>query len=197
MADLPKERIEPTPPFTYCGMHSFGPFIVKQVRKEMKRCGLLLTCMCTRAIHIEMLDDISTDAFINSLHCFIATREAVRQLHSDQGTNFIGATNKFQKAADKERICSLLAEKQCEFVFYAPSAIHTGGVWERQIRTVRNIPNAILHVLLCPGGLDNSSLQTVFYKAMSIVNCCPLTVSEIDNPDSIEPLTCTPNHILN
>lgn len=93
---------------------------------------------------------------------------------------------------DKERICSFLAEKQCEFVFNAPSASHTGGVWERQIRTVRSILNAI--ILLCPGRLDDSSLRTVFYEAMSIVNCRQLTISEIDNPDSLEPLT--PNHIL-
>lgn len=172
-------------------MECFGPFIVKQGRKEIKRYGLLFTCMCSRAIHIEMLDDMSTDAFINGLRCFIAIRGAIRQLRSDQGTNFIGAKNEFQKAVDKERICSFLAEKQCEFVFKAPSASHTGGVWERQIRTVRNILNAIL--LLCPGRLDDSSLRTVFYEAMSIVNCRPLTVREIDNPDSLEPLT--PNHI--
>lgn len=144
MADLPKERIEPSPPFTYCGMDCFGPFIVKQGRKEIKRYGFLFNCMCSRAIHIEMLDDMSTDAFISGLRCFIAIRGAVRQLRSDQGTNFIGAKNEFQKAVDKERICSFLAEKQCEFVFNAPSASHTGRVWERQIRTVRNILNAIL-----------------------------------------------------
>lgn len=83
-------------------------------------------------------------------------------------------------------------QRNCEFVFNAPSASHTGGVWERQKRTVCNILNAIL--LLCPGRLDDSSLRTVFYEAMSIVNCRPLTVSEIDNPYSLEPLT--PNHIL-
>lgn len=171
MAYLPKERIEPSPPFTYCGMDCFGQFIVKQGRKAIKRYGLLFTCMCSRAIHFEMLDDMS-DAFISGLRCFIAIRGAVRQLRSDQGTNFIGAKNEFQKAIDKERICS--------------------GVWERQIRTVRSILNAI--ILLCPGRLDDSSLRTVFYEAMSIVNRRPLTVSEIDNPDSLEPLT--PNHIL-
>lgn len=69
MADLPKERIEPSPPFTYCGMDCFGPFIVKQGRKEIKRYGLLFTCMCSRAIHTEMLDDMSTDAFISGLRC--------------------------------------------------------------------------------------------------------------------------------
>lgn len=48
MADLPKERIEPSPSFTYCGIDCFDPFIVKQCLKEMKRYGLLYTCMCTR-----------------------------------------------------------------------------------------------------------------------------------------------------
>lgn len=61
-----------------------------------------------------------------------------------QRTNFIGAKNEFQKAVDKERICSFLSKKQCEFVFNAPSASHTGGVWERQIKNVRNILNGIL-----------------------------------------------------
>lgn len=183
------EHIEPSPPFTYCGMDCFGPFIAKQGRKEIKHYGLLFTCMCSRAIHTEM----STDAFISGLCCFIAIRGAVRQLRSDQVTNFIEARNEFQKAADTERICLFLAEKQCKFVFNAPSASHTGGVWERQIRTIRNILNGIL--LLCPGRLDDSSLRAIFYEAMSIVNCRQLTVSEIDNTDSLEPLT--PNQLLN
>ena len=76
--------------------------------------------------------------------------------------------------------------------FNAPSASHTGGVWERQIRTVRNILNAVLQ--LSPGRLDDSSLRTLFYEAMSIVNSRPLTVSELNDPKAIEPLT--PNHIL-
>lgn len=73
MSDLPSERVEPSPPFMYCGMDSFGPFTTKEGRKKNhKRNGLLLTCQCSRAIHIEMLEDMSTDAFVNSLRCFIA-----------------------------------------------------------------------------------------------------------------------------
>lgn len=87
--------------------------------------------MCSRAIHIEMLDDMSTDCFINELRCFIAIRGSVRQIRSDQGTNFVGAKNKF------DRLKSFLAEKHCDFVFNSPYASHTGGVWERQIRTVK------------------------------------------------------------
>ncbi len=45
----------------------FGPFYIKKGRKELKRYGLLFTCMCSRVVHVEMLDYLSTDAFINAL----------------------------------------------------------------------------------------------------------------------------------
>ena len=59
MADLPEERTDPSPPFTHTGMDCFGPIIVKNGRREMKRYGLLLTCFSSRAVHIEMLDDLN------------------------------------------------------------------------------------------------------------------------------------------
>lgn len=80
MADLLSERVNPSSLFTYCGMDCIGPFLTKQGRKVQKRYGLLLTCLCSRTIHIEMLDDMSTDAFINGLRCFIAIRGAVRYI---------------------------------------------------------------------------------------------------------------------
>lgn len=87
MADLPPERVDPSPPFTYCGMDCFGPFYTKQGRNVRKRYGLLFTCFSSRAIHIEMLEDMTTDCFINGLRSFIAIRGAVRQIKSDQGSN--------------------------------------------------------------------------------------------------------------
>ncbi|KAJ8041407.1 hypothetical protein HOLleu_12215 [Holothuria leucospilota] len=53
MADLPEDRVEPSPPFTFCGMDCFGPFTAEQGSKEYKRYGLLFTCLCSRAVHIE------------------------------------------------------------------------------------------------------------------------------------------------
>lgn len=195
MAELPKERVEASAPFTYCGIDCFGPFITKKARKEQKRYGLIFTCLFSRAIHIEMLEDLSTDAFINALRCFISLRGTVRQLHCDQGTNFVGARNEFKeglKHCDAATLESFLAERQCEFIFNAPSASHAGGVWERQIRTVRNVLNATLSQ--CSGRLDDSSLRTLFYEAMAIVNSRPLTVNGINDPTSLEPLT--PNHLI-
>ncbi|KAL6471732.1 hypothetical protein MHYP_G00203820 [Metynnis hypsauchen] len=195
MAELPRERLEASAPFTYSGMDCFGPFIVKKARKESKRYGLIFTCRYSRAVHIEMLEDLSTDSFINALRCFISLRGAVRQLRCDQGSNFIGARNEFKEAlkqCDTKLLEIFLIERQCEFVFNSPSASHAGGVWERQIRTIRNMLNAVF--AQCPGRLDDASLRTLFYEVMAIVNSRPLTVDGINDPQAMEPLT--PNHLI-
>ena len=72
MADLPEERITYAPPFTYCGVDLFGPFQIKQGRKEVKRYGVLFTCLASRGVHIETADSLETDSFMNAL------RRAVR-----------------------------------------------------------------------------------------------------------------------
>ena len=91
MSDLPEDRLETAPPFTYCAVDYFGPFIVKDGRKELKRYGVLFTCMASRAIHLETSNSLDTDSFINALRRFISRRGPIRQLRSDQGTNFVGA----------------------------------------------------------------------------------------------------------
>ena len=93
MADLPADRVEVTPPFTNVGCDVFGPFPVKDGRKHSKRYGLVLTCLSSRAVHIELLDDLSTDSFIHSWHSFLALRGNVKILRCDNDTNFVGANN--------------------------------------------------------------------------------------------------------
>ena len=191
MADLPDVRSETAPPFTYCGVDCFGPFLVKEGRKEVKRYGLLFTCLCSRAVHIETLDDLSTDAFMNALRTLIAIRGSVRQLRCDQGTNFMGARREFSelmKDMDQEPQKAI----GCEFVMNVPSASHMGGIWERQIRTVRSILTAMLDKT--SSRLDTTSLRTLLYETMAIINSRPLSIEYLNDPTSPEPLT--PNHIL-
>ncbi|KAL1280039.1 hypothetical protein QQF64_014639 [Cirrhinus molitorella] len=69
---------------------------------------------------------------------------------------------------------------------------HAGGVWERQIRTIRNVLNVT--IAQCSGRLDDASLRTLFYEAMAIVNSRPLNVDGINDPMAPEPLT--PNHLI-
>ena len=63
MADLPQDRLEPPPPFSYCGVDYFGPWYVKEGRKELKKYGVLFTCMASRAIHLEVACTMETDFF--------------------------------------------------------------------------------------------------------------------------------------
>lgn len=115
MANLPEERTETSPPFTYCGLDYFGPFLVKEGRKEVKRYGLLFTCLCSRGVRVETLDDMTSDALMNVLRMLNATRGPVHQLRCDQRTNFIGARREFSellKGMDPERQRAI----GCEFV---------------------------------------------------------------------------------
>lgn len=167
----------------------------KNGRKTEKRYGLILTCLASRAVHVEMLDSLSTDAFINGLRCFIALRGTVSTLRCDQGTNFVGAKNEFLKEEEKidpERLEIFLREKQCQFIMNAPHSSHAGGIWERQIRTLKSILKDLVHSY--PGRLDDFSLRTLLYEAAFIVNSRPLTVEGINDPSGPQPIS--PNHVI-
>jgi hypothetical protein len=78
MADLPSERVNPAPPFAYTGMDAFGPFYIKEGRKELKRWGIIFTCLASRTVHLETLNSMNTDSFLNALRRFISRRGNVR-----------------------------------------------------------------------------------------------------------------------
>ena len=195
MSTLPEVRLEQSPPFSHIGCDCFGPYTMKEGRRTLKKYGLLVTCLACRAIHVEILDDMTTDAFINALRCVIAIRGNVQTIRCDRGSNFTGAAREFNqsmKELDEEIIHDAMLTKQCQFVFNSPDASHMGGVWERQIRSIRSILNIILYQH--PSKLDTSSLRTFFYEVMAIVNGRPLTAQNLNSPDSPAPLT--PNHLI-
>lgn len=198
MSDLPSDRLSAEPPFTYSGVDFFGPWIIKDGRKGVKRYGVLFTCMSCRAIHLETANSLDTSSFINALRRFISIRGPIRQLRCDRGTNFVGAKHELRDALmelDEEQLNRYLTKEGCDYIPFkmnVPSASHMGGSWERQIRTVRNV----LLSILTNGGLqlDDESLKTFMCETMAIVNSLPLTVDNIHDPESLEPFT--PNHLL-
>lgn len=97
MADLPADRVQPAPPFSYCTVDYFGPWYVKEGRRELKRYGVLFTCMASRAVHIEVANSLTADSFISAYRRFVARRGPVSQIRSDQGINFVGARTSFSK----------------------------------------------------------------------------------------------------
>ena len=101
MADLPRDRISPAPPFIYTGVDYFGPFLIKEGRKELKRYGALFTCLVSRAVHIEVASTLESSSFIQALRRFLARRGPVREIRSDNGTNFVGARKELLQAIDE------------------------------------------------------------------------------------------------
>ena len=198
MADLPRDRLDPSPPFTYSAVDYFGPFFIKDGRKELKRWGVIFTCMASRAVHIETANSLNTDSFLNAYRRFTCRRGPVRQLRSDKGTNFIGGKNELDVALaemDQLKISQELLKDSCDWVMFnmnVPSASHMAGAWERMIRSIRNA----LSVLLRQHGqqLDDELLRTLMIEAEAVVNSRPLTYVDMNGPDSQQPLT--PSQLL-
>ncbi|XP_066915532.1 uncharacterized protein [Clytia hemisphaerica] len=160
MADLP--------PFTYVELDLFGPFLVKERRSELKRYGIIYTCLNSRACHPESVNSMDTDSFIMCIRRFIARREPVQLVRCDNGSNFVGARTEFVKAineVDDQAIKIYLMEHNADFVcwkFNPPYASNFGGVWERLIRSTR----AILDTLLTTHGhsLNDEPFRTLLVE---------------------------------
>ncbi|XP_052799373.1 uncharacterized protein LOC128230989 [Mya arenaria] len=89
MAELPSCRLSEAPPLTYVGVDTFGPWQVSTRRTKggqasSKRWAVLFTCMIVRAIHIEVVEELSSSAFINALRRFVSIRGKVKEFYSDR-----------------------------------------------------------------------------------------------------------------
>ena len=89
------------------------------------------------------------------------------------------------------KLTSYANENHFDFVTNTPYSSHMGGVWERHIRTIRNILNSILDIRKARLNVD--TLRTFLYETMAIVNCRPLT---IESSDSSCPVPLSPNQLL-
>lgn len=142
-----------------------------------------------------MLDDLTTSSFVLGLRNIIALRGNVKTIRCDRGTNFVGAAKELKRALsemEESEIQRLLLENACEFHFNPACASHMGGVWERQIRSARNILNGLL--VKGKERLTSSSLRTLFYETSAIINGRPYSDAAADSKDLECPLT--PNHLL-
>ena len=99
MAELPVSRFQiDSHPFAYTGIDYFGPLMILQRRSDVKRYGCLFTRLSTRAVHLEVASDLTTDAFINAFRQFISRRGQVIHIYSDNGTNLVGGERELREA---------------------------------------------------------------------------------------------------
>ncbi len=198
MADLPPERLNIDPPFTYVGLDVFGPWMVRARRTrgghaESKRWAILFTCMSVRAVHIEIIESMDTSSCINALRRFFAIRGPAKQLRSDCGTNFVGASKELglSKLQQEERILRYLGEQNCSWEFNPPHSSHRGGSWERMIGVARRILDCILLREHAP--FSHEVLCTLMAEVSAIINARPLIPVSTD-PQS--PFILTPAMLL-
>jgi len=194
MEDLPSDRVTADkPPFTFVGVDLFGPFLIRRGRSEVKRYGCVFTCLVMRAVHIEVVYSLDTDSFLNAVMRFISRRGKPMEFRSDNATNFKAGDRELKEAVrswNQAQISNHLTQNNIEWKYNPPGASHMGGVWERQIRSVRKVLNSLLKEQC----LDDEALCTVMCQAEHIVNSRPLTAVS-DDINDLEALT--PAHLLN
>ena len=125
MSDLPTERLQSAPPFTYCGIDVFGPFFIKIRRSTVKRYGLMITCLSSRAVHLEVVHTLETDSFIMALRRFLSKRGPVRMIRSDNATNFVGAQKELeqeQSNVNNDKVRSFLLEQNADWILWKRNA---------------------------------------------------------------------------
>lgn len=192
MADLPQARLQIfKPPFFSTGMDCFGPFTVKVGRRCEKRWGILFKCLTTRAVHIDLLSSLDTDSFLMALRRFISRRGKPSEVLSDQGTNFKGGERELQESFKSlsPALQTELAKQQIQFRFNPPSSPHFGGVWEREIRSIKSA----LYATLQEQNMTEEVLNTVLIEIEGILNSKPLGYVSTDIAD---PNPVTPNLLL-
>lgn len=198
MGDLPEVRVTSNSVFINVGTDYGGPFLLKDRKtrgaKIVKAYMCLFICMSTKAIHIELVSELTTQAFLAALNRFIGRRGKPKNIYSDNGSNFKGANSELLKIYEflsrhSEDIADNLASDLIKWHFIPASSPSFGGIWEAGIKSAK----AHIKRIVGDTRLTFEEFATVLTKIEGILNSrplCPLT----QEPDDLLPLT--PGHFL-
>lgn len=188
MGDLPHVRVNQVKPFQCVGVDYAGPYLITLSRnrgvKSQKAYLCLFICLAVKAVHLELVSDLTTEAFLAALRRFIARRGRCSKIVSDRGTNFVGAKRELaqlmQAASETENIV---------WSFNPPSAAHFGGIWEANIKSVKTHLTRILGEQI----LSYEEFYTVLVQIEAVLNSRPLCPM---SPDPNDLSALTPGHFL-
>lgn len=195
MGNLPEARLEPGFPFLRCGVDYAGPVYVLNRRgrgaKTFKAYICLFICFVTRAVHLELVSDLTSDAYLLALKRFISRRGKPIEIFSDNGKNFVGLKNEFSKflSSCSGNIREYAISQNIKFSMIPPYASHFGGLWEAGVKSCKH------HLIRVVGNahLTFEEFSTVLSQVESILNSRPLNPMSTESTDF---LPLTPAHFL-
>lgn len=177
---LPHTRVTDGSVFEVCGVDYAGPLTLAD---DQKVWIALFTCGVYRAVHLEIVTSLSTEAFLLTLRRFIARRGRPKIMYSDNGTCFRGADNAFN-SIDWDEISRVCSVERISWRFNPPSASWWGGFFERMVQTVKRV----LRRILGKASLNLEELYTMLCECESQINSRPITYISGNNEDP-SPLT--------
>ena len=176
MGQIPLDRLTPAPAWHYTSLAIFGPFEVKgevNKRSRGKAYGVIFNCLRSRAVHIELASDYSTNAFIMVLRRFIAIRGCPHKIRSDRGAQLIGAERELKDVMhghNKQTLVEFGADNMFHWEFTTPDAPWQNRCAEALIKSVKRV----LKIIIGSQVLSFSELLTVLTECANLVNERPI-----------------------
>lgn len=199
MGQLPMSRVQPSKPFHHVGIDFCGPFVLKypfRSKITTKAYVCVFVCFVTRACHLEVVGDLSTQSFLASFRRFTSRRGRCAHAYSDNGTNFIGAKGELielKKLLDSEyhrtEVLKFCTENAIEWHNIPPRSPHFGGLWEAAVKIAKT------HMKRVVGDTSFTleELTTLVVEIEACMNSRPLSPMSND-PSDLEVLS--PSHFL-
>ncbi|MCP3663277.1 MAG: DDE-type integrase/transposase/recombinase [Gammaproteobacteria bacterium] len=188
MPAWPKERVSRSPPYSYVGIDYLGPLRIKDRRgreEESRKIWIcLFTCMATRAIHLEVVHDMTANQFLDAVRRFVAYKGTPKLIISDNASQFKLVNKVFNREwrgppNENNEVQSYLADRNIEWKFIPEIAPWMGGFYERMVGEVKKILRRVIGKRI----LMNTQMQTLVAEVSAVVNSWPLVYvgSECEN----------------
>ena len=198
MAPLPSARVQPSRAFSRTGTDYAGPFQILSAKgrgiRSTKGYVAVFVCMSTKAIHLELVGDLTTTSFLGALTRFCSRRGKPSEIWSDNATTFHGADIELKRTLIEaniqwESITEKLADQGIKWNFIPPAAPHFGGLWEAGVKSMK----VHLKRIAGPRKLTYEEMSTLLASIEMVLNSRPITPIT-GEPDDLEILT--PGHFL-